>query len=325
MTVTINASGYGLVGGVTETLPPGFTYVSTTHDPDFVSTSGQQVRITLQGPVPPFTYTVTASDTPDTYPFSGTLRDGDLRDHTVGGDTDVTVEAAVTTPPDPDPEPVDPPTPMRSPSATRSFGSATVAAGGQLVVTIDASDYGAAGGVTESLPPGFAYVSTTIEDEDEAVQITGQVATGQTARFTLSGENSFTYTVTASSTAGSHSFSGVLRDDDRNDHTVGGATDVTVEAVAGPRASRSFSPSPVSAGGQVVVTITAVDYGQAGGVTETLPAGFRYVSSSLEDAAVLVTGQTARFTLSRGDILQVHRSSSHHDGYLSLLRRLERR
>ena len=32
----------------------------------------------------------------------------------------------------------------------------------------------------------------------------------------------------------------------------------------------------------MTVTITPLDYGQAGGVTETLPTGFSYVSSSLE-------------------------------------------
>ena len=111
---------------------------------------------------------------------------------------------------------------QQGPSATRSFDSATVAPGGELTVTINASGYGQAGGITESLPPGFTYVSTTIENEDVTVQVTGQVATGQTARFTLSGENSFTYTVSASDMAGTHSFSGTLRDDDRNDHDVGG-------------------------------------------------------------------------------------------------------
>ena len=63
-------------------------------------------------------------------------------------------------------------------------------------------------------------------------------------RFTLQGaDKSFTYTVTASSTAGTHEFSGKLRDADRADHDVGGAASVTVEAAAGAAsASRFFSP-----------------------------------------------------------------------------------
>ena len=59
---------------------------------------------------------------------------------------------------------------------------------------------------------------------------------GQEVRFTLQGDSSVAYTVTASETAGSHSFSGMLRDSDTNDHMVGGATDVTVTALAGPSA-----------------------------------------------------------------------------------------
>ena len=39
------------------------------------------------------------------------------------------------------------------------------------------------------------------------------------------------------------------------------------------RASRSFSPAPVSAGGELEVTITAAGYGGFGQVVETLPAG----------------------------------------------------
>ena len=49
-----------------------------------------------------------------------------------------------------------------------------------------------------------------------------------------------------------------------------------------PSATRSFNPATVDPGGTVTVTIQAADYGQAGGVTETLPTGFSYVSSSLE-------------------------------------------
>ena len=53
-----------------------------------------------------------------------------------------------------------------------------------------------------------------------------------------------------------------------------------------PSASRSFDSASVDPGGQVVVTIAASDYGAAGGVTETLPAGFSYVDSDLDAAQV---------------------------------------
>ena len=199
--VTITAADYGQAGGVTETLPAGFAYVSSSLSASQVNESGQNVRFTLQGDAS-FTYTVTASATPGTYDFSGTLRDFDKNDHAVGGDMSVTV---------------------RGPSATRSFRPTTVAPGGQVVVTIAAADYGQAGGVTETLPTGFSYVSSSLSDS----QVN---ESGQDVRFTLQGDTSFTYTVTASGTPNSYTFSGTLRDFDRNDHTVGGATRVTVRA-----------------------------------------------------------------------------------------------
>ena len=281
--VTIAASDYGAAGGVTETLPAGFSYVnSSLGDSQVMELADNKVRFTLQGDTS-FTYTVTASDTPGSYTFSGTLRDIDRTDHPVGGADRVTVN----TPPA-----------GSTPSASRSFDSASVDPGGQVVVTIAASDYGAAGGVTETLPAGFSYVNSSLDDSQVSELVDNKV------RFTLQGDTSFTYTVTASDTPGSYTFSGTLRDADRADHTVGGADRVTVNtppAGPTPSASRSFDSASVDRGGQVVVTITASNYGQAGGVTETLPADFSYVNSSLDDSQVLeLADNKVRFTL-QGD------------------------
>ena len=184
-------------------------------------------------------------------------------------------------------------------SATRSFSPTTVAPGGQVVVTINAANYGGFGRVTETLPSGFDYVSSPHDDGSGSVDVNGQIV-----RFTLQGDSSFMYTVTASSVEGSHTFSGMLRDSDRENHNVGGVRTVTVAAPTqqGPRATRSFSPTTVAPGGQVVVTITAADYGNFGRVTETLPPDFDYVTSSLDDAEVSVTGQTVRFTLQGANV-----------------------
>ncbi|MCY4581236.1 MAG: hypothetical protein OXE50_00320, partial [Chloroflexi bacterium] len=292
LVVTIAASGYGQAGGVTETLPAGFAYVSSSLDTSQVNVNGQQVRFTLQGDTS-FTYTVTASSTPGSHTFSGTLRDFARDDHTVGGASSVTVEAASTATPEPSPT-ASPQGP--APSASRAFSSSSVVAGAAVTVTVTAANYGQAGGVTETLPAGFAYVSSSLDANQVNVS-------GQTVRFTLQGDTSFTYSVTASSTPVSYTFSGTLRDFDRNDHTVGGASSVTVRAAPGsvtPRANRAFSSSSVLTGAAVTATITATNYGQAGGVTETLPAGFAYVSSSLDANQVNVSGQTVRFTL-QGD------------------------
>ena len=274
VTVTIHVANYGGIGRVTETLPAGFTYVDSTHDSAGVNVSGQEVRFTLQGDSS-VAYTVTASRTAGPHSFSGMLRDSDRANHTVGGATSVTVTAPA------------------EPSATRSFNPASVAPGGTVTVTIHVANYGGIGRVTETLPAGFTYVDST---HDSA----GVNVSGQEVRFTLQGDPSIAYTVTASRTAGPHSFSGMLRDSDRANHTVGGATGVTVTAPAEPSATRSFNPASVAPGGTVTVTIHVANYGGIGRVTETLPAGFTYVDSTHDSAGVNVSGQEVRFTL-QGD------------------------
>ena len=108
-------------------------------------------------------------------------------------------------------------------SAVRSFSPPSVAPAGEVVVMITASGYGNFGAVTETLPPGFSYVASSLEDDSVT-------AVGREVRFTLLGQTAFTYTVTASSTAGTYSFSGVLRNSDREDVPVGGALTIAVAA-----------------------------------------------------------------------------------------------
>ena len=194
-----------------------------------------------------------------------------------------------------------PPVAAQQPSATRSFDKTTVEPGENVTVTIAIEDYGGLGAVTEMLPDGFSYVSSDLD----TVQVT--VVDTLTVRFTLRGDSRFTYTVTASSAEGPHDFSGKLRDSDRTDHDVGGATMVTVEAAApppdeGPSATRSFDKTTLEPGENVTVTITIDgDYGGVGAVTEMLPDGFSYGSSDLDTEQVTeVDPRTVRFTL-RGD------------------------
>ena len=287
VTVTIIAGDYGGVGAVTEILPEGFSYVTSDLDTEQVTeVDARTVRFTLRGDSR-FTYTVTASSEEGSHIFSGTLRDDARQDHTVGGATRVTVKAVA-------------PPPDEGPSATRSFDETTVEPGENVTVIIIAGDYGGVGAVTEILPEGFSYVTSDLDTE----QVTEVDA--RTVRFTLRGDSRFTYTVTASSEEGSHIFSGTLRDDARQDHTVGGATRVTVKAVApppdeGPSATRSFDETTVEPGENVTVTIIAGDYGGVGAVTEILPEGFSYVTSDLDTEQVTeVDARTVRFTL-RGD------------------------
>ena len=104
-------------------------------------------------------------------------------------------------------------------------------------MTITAADYGQFGQVVETLPAGFGYVSTSLPDPPWV--------SGQMLGFSLFGEESFTYTVTASRTLGSHEFSGVAKDEARMETAIGGDSTVTVQA-RGPR--RTARPGPSTRG-----------------------------------------------------------------------------
>ena len=291
--MTIAASGYGVPGAVTETLPTGFSYISSSLDDDSaggaIELDDETVRFVLLGVDKTFTYTVIASDTADPGPhtFSGMLRYAPELDSAVEGAASVTVEA--------------PETP--SPSATRSFSPESVAAGSEVVVTIAAAGYDVPGAVTETLPAEFSYVSSSLDDDSAGG---ARELDDGTVRFTLLGvDKTFTYTVIASDTAGPgpHTFSGMLRYAPGLGSAVEGAASVIVEApeTPNPSATRSFSLESVAAGSEVVVTIAAAGYDVPGAVTETLPAEFSYVSSSLDDdsagGARELDDGTVRFTL----------------------------
>ena len=95
-------------------------------------------------------------------------------------------------------------------TASRSFDDATVAPGAMVAVMVTASGYGRAGGVTETLPAGFTYLSTTGLPDSQVDELSGN-----RVRFTLFGETDFTYTVSAPSTAAIYTFAGKLLDFDR--------------------------------------------------------------------------------------------------------------
>ena len=289
VTVTITADGYGSFGDVAETLPAGFTYSSSSLPDDQVTRDGQTVKFALIGGTPPttFTYTVTVSSVEGDHSFTGVFS-GVVAGFIafsgvqVGGASSITVEA--TTP--------------SGPSASRLFSADPVDAGSEVTVTITADGYGSFGDVAETLPAGFTYSSSSLPDDQvESV--------GQTVTLSLVGADSpttFTYTVTASSVEGDHSFTGVFSgvdaDFDAFDGVqVGGDSSIAVGPAAGPSASRSFSPDPVDAGGEVTVTITAEGHGSFADVAETLPAGFTYSASSLPDDQVESVGQTVTLSL----------------------------
>jgi len=98
--VDITASDYGMMGQVLETLPADFSYVSSSLDASQVQVTGNVVKFVLMGETS-FTYTVTAATVEDTYTFSGTIKDENLIEYPIYGDTAiVVVNGGVPPPPD---------------------------------------------------------------------------------------------------------------------------------------------------------------------------------------------------------------------------------
>ena len=126
------------------------------------------------------------------------------------------------------------------PSATRSFLPTRVAPGGTVTVTIVPMNIGRFGQVVETLPSGFTYVGSSLDDEDV-------VSTDPSApEFTLFGAGEFTYDVIASSVEGPHVFTGTVRDEHLVTEDIGGATTVTVGTNRLPVTPEPVTPEPVT-------------------------------------------------------------------------------
>ena len=88
ITVTIRADNYGGLGRIVETLPSGFTSPDAS-SPD-ASNQTVKLRLLQEGPQTR-SYTVTASDNPGSYTFSGLLQSEDKSETQVLGPSSVTV------------------------------------------------------------------------------------------------------------------------------------------------------------------------------------------------------------------------------------------
>ena len=156
---------------------------------------------------------LTAPSTPGTYYYGACVdADSDETDATNNCSTAVTVTVGGT---------------PATWGAIRSFSPSYVEPEGQLVVTIEANNYGSFGGVTEVLPPGFDYVTSSL---DSSAITFVEFLQHQEVTFILLGVTSFTYTVVAPSTTGTYSFSGVLTNSERGEVPVGGALTIAVTA-----------------------------------------------------------------------------------------------
>jgi len=130
------------------------------------------------------------------------------------------------------------------PSASRSFSPMTVEPGGTVTVTITLANVGGIGRLTEMIPSGFTYVSSSLP----AAQVNTDNASAPV--FNLFGAGaSFTYSVTAPMTTGDYEFSGTLRSGDPpTNYTVGGDTTVTVATEPEESSNAYLSSLSLSAG-----------------------------------------------------------------------------
>jgi len=89
-TIEIEASHYGTIGHVVETLPEEFVYEDSTLNQESVEVEDDTVRFELWGE-PSFTYTVTAPEIEGVYTVTGILIDGDENEYDIEGDTEIVV------------------------------------------------------------------------------------------------------------------------------------------------------------------------------------------------------------------------------------------
>ena len=246
ITISIDASGFDTAASVVENLPAGFSYMSSNLSSAAVNAGEDSLRFTLLGE-DSFSYTLTAGD-PGDYTFSGTITGFDKVAADITGDDSVTVN---------------PPAPA---TAVRSFPAEFVDPVSEVVVTIVATGYGPAGQVEETIPDGFAYMSTSVPGGASEVS-------GQTFVVTLLGEDSFTYTVTTPAETGSYTFSGSLRDIDKNETDIGGVSDFIVgappafpDSESGARSIPENTDAGVDIGDPITAesAVGALTYGIAG-------------------------------------------------------------
>ncbi len=128
-------------------------------------------------------------------------------------------------------------------SAERSLSQEWQAPGGEITVSITVRDYGPFAQVVETLPEGFSLLGASLSAT--AVQ-----ATDNKVKFTLLGDEQFSYTAVAPDKEGLYEFSGVLLDSFKNEKMIGGSVTVRVgnppTPIPEPTSTPTATPAPTS-------------------------------------------------------------------------------
>ena len=127
----------------------------------------------------------------------------------------------------------------QSHNASRAFQRTWAAPGSELRVTITARNYGAFGQVEETMPDGFTFVRSSLPGNQVAEE-------GQVVRFSLFGDSSFTYFVTVSTIEGQYTFTGVIKNADRDERRVTGHTQFRVGPPPTPAPTSTATPAPTA-------------------------------------------------------------------------------
>ena len=118
--VTIAVSNYGAFAQVQETLPEGFSFVSSSLAEVAVRVDSRTLTFTLLGENE-FTYTVKASVVEGTYGFAGIVKDQNKTEEEIGGDSSLRVGPEPAPTPTPTAEPTPTPTPATTPEPTPTY------------------------------------------------------------------------------------------------------------------------------------------------------------------------------------------------------------
>ena len=124
-------------------------------------------------------------------------------------------------------------------SGSRTFQRTWAAPGSDLRVTITARNYGAFGQVEETLPDGFTFVRSSLPGNQVAEE-------GQVVRFSLFGDSSFTYFVTVPTAEGQYTFTGVVKNADRDERTISGHRQFRVGPPPTPAPTSTPTPEPTA-------------------------------------------------------------------------------
>ena len=125
----------------------------------------------------------------------------------------------------------------QSHSAVRSLPADRAAPGSEVEITITPGNLGGFGQVEETLPEGFTFVRSSLDE----FQVT---VTGQTVLFTLISGDNFSYVVAAPAMEGQYTFSGIVRNADKVEQAIEGRTTLRIGPEPTPEPTPTPTPEP---------------------------------------------------------------------------------